>query len=68
MRLHENIALFKEALIFSDLNTVWNELKDTYNGSFKNLVFGEFPNDTDVFNSLELVKERLKNIEWLVNL
>jgi len=56
----------KDALLFSDLDTVWNELKDTYNGSFKNLVFGEFPNDTDVFNSLELVKERLKSIEWVV--
>lgn len=58
----------KDALIFNDLNTAWDELKETYNGSFKNLVFGEFPNDTDVFNSLKLVKERLKNIEWVVKL
>lgn len=58
----------KDALIFNDLNTAWDELKETYNGSFKNLVFGEFPNDNDVFNSLKLVKERLKNIEWVVKL
>lgn len=56
----------KDALIFSDLDTVWGELKDTYNGSFKNLVFGDFPNDSDVFNSLKLVKERLKNVEWVI--
>jgi predicted nucleotidyltransferase component of viral defense system len=58
----------KEALIFSNLQPVWNELKETYNGSFKNLVFGELPSDNDVFNSLELVKKRLESIAWSVNL
>ncbi len=32
-----------EALIFKDLENVWNELKTIYTGDFKDLVYGDFP-------------------------
>ena len=54
----------KDALLFRDLEKVWKELKETYNNSFKNLVFGELPKDSDVLLSLQDVAKRLEDIEW----
>jgi hypothetical protein len=53
-----------KAKIFDELETVWDELKATYNGAFKNLVFGNFPNESEVLETLRIIKERLKTIEW----
>ncbi|MEZ4901782.1 MAG: hypothetical protein R2822_08510 [Spirosomataceae bacterium] len=36
----------KDALIFSDTENVWNELRGVYNGEFRNLVYGALPKDT----------------------
>ncbi len=58
----------KDALIFCDLENVWNDLKETYNKSFKNLVFGELPKDSDVLLSLQGVAKRLEEVEWEVKL
>ena len=57
-----------EALLFKDLDTVWKELKPAYNGDFKNLVYGNFPNDEAVLNTLKRIKERLESITWTINL
>lgn len=53
-----------QALLFSDLDRVWPELQVTYNGSFKNLVFGELPADELVLQTLKRIKERLELVEW----
>jgi hypothetical protein len=39
-------------------------LEPTYNGAFKNLVYGIFPKDTAVLETLTLIKERLSFIAW----
>jgi uncharacterized protein YqgQ len=52
--------------LFAELETVWKELKGTYNNDFKNLVFGAFPNDEKIYGSLVLIKNRLSTIEWTV--
>jgi hypothetical protein len=57
-----------DALMFKDLETVWPQLATVYNGSFKNLVFGELPKDTDVYKTLTRIKERLSAIEWTIKL
>lgn len=57
-----------EAKIFADLDTVWLELKPTYNGAFKNLVFGDFPKDSRILDTLLHIKERLTTITWEVNI
>jgi Nucleotidyl transferase AbiEii toxin, Type IV TA system len=57
-----------EALIFKDLKNVWNELKTIYNGDFKNLVYGEFPKEKDVLETLKIIQERLKTIPWTINI
>jgi hypothetical protein len=55
-----------EALIFKDLEAVWSELKSIYIGDFKNLVYGEFPKQDEILETLKLIQERLKTISWSI--
>ncbi len=57
-----------EALIFKDLENVWNELKTIYNGDFKNLVYGELPKEEPILETLKMIKERLKAISWTIKI
>ena len=56
----------REALIFRDLENVWNELKTIYNGDFKNLVYGELPKEEAILETLKMIQERLKTISWTI--
>lgn len=55
-----------EALIFKDLESVWSELKSIYIGDFKNLVYGEFPKQEEILETLKLIQQRLKTISWSI--
>lgn len=55
-----------EAFIFNDLENVWNELKATYTGNFKNLVYGELPKEEDVLNTLKIIRDRMILVQWLI--
>lgn len=55
-----------EALIFKDLENVWNELKTIYNGNFKNLVYGDLPKEEAILETLKMIRERLKAISWTI--
>jgi len=57
-----------EALIFKDLENVWNELKTIYNGDFKNLVYGELPKEEATLKTLKMIQERLKTISWTIKI
>jgi hypothetical protein len=57
-----------EALIFRDLENVWNELKTIYNGDFKNLVYGELPKEEAILETLKMIQERLKAISWTIKI
>ncbi len=57
-----------EALIFKNLENVWNELKPIYNGAFRNLVYGELPKDEAVLETLKMIQERLKSISWTIKI
>jgi hypothetical protein len=57
-----------EALIFRDLENVWNELKTIYNGDFKNLVYGELPKEEATLKTLKMIQERLKAISWTIKI
>lgn len=54
----------KDALIFSQTEEIWKELENTYINEFGNLVHGILPAGTDVLDSLKLVSERLKKVNW----
>jgi len=44
------------------------ELKTIYNGDFKNLVYGEFPKEEAVLETLKMIHERLKAISWTIKM
>ncbi|MFZ1513956.1 MAG: nucleotidyl transferase AbiEii/AbiGii toxin family protein [Saprospiraceae bacterium] len=56
------------ALIFKNLDNVWNELKSIYSTDFKNLVFGELPNQVAILETLKKIQERLRTISWTIEI
>ena len=58
----------KEALIFIESASTWNQLESTYQSSFKAMVYGELPNEADILNTIKTVAKRLENLKWSVNL
>lgn len=57
-----------EALFFKDLGNVWSELNTIYSGDFKNLVYGELPNEVNVLDTLKMIQKRLKAISWTIKI
>lgn len=57
-----------EALIFKELDRVWDELRVAYNGDFKNLVYGILPEDEAVLSTMKKIKARLTSINWTIKL
>lgn len=56
----------KESMIFKNPQTTWNQLKGTYHGNFKNLVYGELPNEKSVMATILAVYKRLTTIDWRI--
>lgn len=57
-----------DAIMFRELENVWKELAPILNGDFKQLVYGDFPNDTAVLETMKMIRERIKNITWTVKI
>lgn len=55
------------AIIFSETADTWNQIKNTYTGNFKELVFGEFPGETEIAESLMAISDRLKKVTWKIS-
>jgi predicted nucleotidyltransferase component of viral defense system len=55
-----------EALLFRELENIWNELKDVYINEFGKLVYGVFPNEALVLQTLKMIQERLNSISWTI--
>lgn len=53
-----------QALLFSDPENAWQELKKVYSNSFKDLVFGTLPPESDILATLKRIARRLKTITW----
>ncbi|GAB3732288.1 nucleotidyl transferase AbiEii/AbiGii toxin family protein [Spirosoma lituiforme] len=58
----------KDALVFRDTENVWNGLKGVYNGEFRNLVYGDFPDNEAILRTLIKIRERLSMIKWEIEL
>jgi predicted nucleotidyltransferase component of viral defense system len=54
------------ALIFSDIDNTWQQLKRTYETKFAAIVYGKLPNEKALFQTLEAVSRRLRSIEWVI--
>lgn len=59
-----------EALIFKNLDEVWNELEKTYSNiqEFAGLVYGDLPEPENIKINLETIKIRLKKVTWTINI
>jgi hypothetical protein len=58
-----------DSLFFKSLDEIWeSELKDIYLNEFKNLVYGELPEENKVLESLKKLKEIMSKIDWKINL
>lgn len=58
-----------EAIIFKDLDKVWDQLKGAYNNDFKKLAFGDdFPTSEEILITLHKIKDRLSPIHWTVTI
>lgn len=58
----------KDALIFTSPKETWEQIKTPYRSTFKDLVTGELPEESELINSLIEVTERLKTINWDIHI
>ena len=56
------------AILFSDTANIWTEIRKTYNTDFRSIVFGDFPSEKDIMDTLNKVFTRLKTIKWTIEL
>lgn len=56
-----------EALIFADVDGCWELLKRTYSGEFKDLVYGDLPEEEVVQGTLRTIKQRLISVGWQIS-
>ena len=57
-----------ESAIFSDVDKIWSKIKTTYIGEFRNLVYGELPEEADVLRTLHRIKARMDQVVWNIEL
>jgi len=56
------------SLIFENPKKVWSDLKSAYETDFKNLVYGDFPDEKELLNTLMTIKKRLSPIDWKIKI
>jgi len=57
-----------ESLMFKDLDIIWAELRTAYVGDFKYLVYGAFPTEELILDTLKGIKSRLAKVNWTIKL
>lgn len=57
-----------KSLIFANTKDTWKQLTTTYQTNFKYLVYGIFPKETEILNTLNEVAERLQKIKWDISI
>ncbi len=50
--------------IFSDLDLIWPKLKSAYTLNFKEMVYGDFPDEKELLATLNRIKNRISGVEW----
>lgn len=54
----------KSSIIFSKVEETWNKIRTTYFTTFKDLVYGDLPDETEIISSIGRVSKRLDSIKW----
>ncbi|MFA6654124.1 MAG: nucleotidyl transferase AbiEii/AbiGii toxin family protein [Candidatus Delongbacteria bacterium] len=55
------------AIIFKNPEETWDIIKTPYNTTFKEMVFGELPESTELISMLTEIHSRLVKISWNIN-
>lgn len=53
-----------KAIIFQESEMTWDRIGNTYRTIFKDLVFGDFPDENDLVATLKKIGKRLKSLDW----
>lgn len=56
----------KDAILFSKPSETWGEIKKTYESSFKELVYGDFPDEKEILKTIQTIAERLQKVNWSI--
>ncbi len=57
-----------KALFFKNIDAVWVELKPTYSGAFKDLVYSSLPDEKAVLNTMKKIANRLQEVVWTIKI
>jgi len=55
------------AMIYADIENTWSQMRNTYNTTFKELVYGELPTEEKMTRSLKTVYDRIVSVNWKIN-
>lgn len=55
-----------KALIFDNLEEIWEDLRKVYENEFNDLVYGKLPDHKEILKTLQFIKERLGGIKWTI--
>lgn len=55
-----------KAIIFDQIDQTWANIRTSYLTNFKELVTGEFPNEEELIATLNIVKNRLQSVDWII--
>lgn len=55
-----------KALIFDEIDEIWEILLPVYSRDFSSLVYGTLPTPQNIYETLLKIKERLAKVEWSV--
>ncbi len=53
-----------KAIIFAAIDDTWGKIKSVYANSFRDLVFGNLPAESEILQTLNMVADRLQAINW----
>lgn len=56
----------RDSLVFRDLGEVWEELKEVYRGSFAMMIYGNLPDEKDIFAAVSDIRDRISEISWTI--
>jgi len=57
-----------EARIFEDRKNIWEKLEPTYFSTFSKLVYGKLPAGYEMLETLNVLTEGMKNMEWKIRI
>lgn len=57
-----------ESLFFANLDSTWGQIKGSYSGPFRDLVYGKLPGEDEIFKTLKKIKARLEQVGWDIEL